>query len=384
MKILLVASQFPPASFGGVSYVSYNLFNSFIKQGHDPTVLAFGNVVDFKHNEHVVRLGSSPITFLLQSYRYTKRLDLRRYDVIFIQHSSGAGLIPWLKRLSHPNVVSIIHVSTLREMLAIRDSIDENDCTIGSPTIDEYLIKYVNSPVLLFLERYVYRSARRLIGVCEETTKLAIDDYGIHPNKIKTITNGVDIETFRYRRDISESRSIRRVGKKSLLFVGVLRKSRKGAYYLIEAFRHLRRQRNDIDLIIVGDGGHHFRIRDKINRYGLNQAVSFCGKINNAELPYYYSQADVVVVPSVYEGLPLVILESLACGTPVATTAVSGQREVINKNNGVLLGPYHPETWSQSIIGLIEQDLDRSEVRKTVTHLNWDRIAQEYLTWATA
>ena len=134
----------------------------------------------------------------------------------------------------------------------------------------------------------------------------------------------------------------------------------------------------------MGDGGHHFRIRDKINRYGLNQAVSFCGKINNAELPYYYSQADVVVVPSVYEGLPLVILESLACGTPVATTAVSGQREVINKNNGVLLGPYHPETWSQSIIGLIEQDLDRSEVRKTVTHLNWDRIAQEYLTWATA
>ena len=362
--------------------MSQNLFNSFVKLGHEPTVLAYGPPGSFADNDRVLRLGDSPVSFLLQSFRSARNLDLEKYDIIFIQHSAGAGLVSYLKRVAHPNVIAIIHVSTFREMGAIRSSVDEYGRIIGQPSMDEYAIKYISSPVLILLENYVYRSVNRLIGICRETTKLAIQDYGISPVKIKTITNGVDLETFHYRSDGEKKFKIKNKGKKTLLFVGVLRRSRKGAYHLIEAFRHLRHNRDDIDLVVAGDGGHHPSIKEKIKNYDLEHAVKFYGKVNHADLPYLYSQVDALIVPSIYEGLPLVILEALACGTPVAATNVSGHQEVINRDNGILLGPYDPKRWIHSILELIDKHLDRDSVGETVAHLNWDRIAAEYIEWA--
>ena len=90
-----------------------------------------------------------------------------------------------------------------------------------------------------------------------------------------------------------------------------------------------------------------------ISEYDLTASVNFIGKVNNEDLPFYYSQADATIVPSLYEGLPLVILESLACGTPVAATDVSCHREVVNNDNGILLGDYDPTVLKQNKIAPI-------------------------------
>lgn len=385
MKILIVASQFPPVSLGGVSYVSFNLYRSFLRLGHDVHVLAFTSKDTPIEYPGVISLGRSPLSFLIQSYKNAKNLHLEQYHVIFIQCSTGAGLMPQLKKIRHSNVNAIAHVSTYQEMKSIKAQRGVSGDIIGRPSLDEYQVKYVNSPIIIFLEHFVYRNAAKVVGICEATRKMIINHYGVDAKKTITIPNGVDLDKFTFELPRNEALNHRRnPDRKIILFVGVLRRSRKGAYHLLEFFSYIRKSRKDIDLWIVGDGGHRPAIQKLIDQYELSQAVCFCGKVANEKLPYYYSQADVTIVPSIYEGLPLVVLESLACGTPVAATSISGNVEIINEKNGVLLPIYDPRTWQNLVLGLMEKKLDRGMVRNSVKHLDWNTIAKKYIDAAAA
>ena len=382
MKILIIALQFPPVSSGGVAYVSFNLYRAFRQFGHTVNVLAYGSKKPFRDYPGVIRLGTSPVGFLYQSFQNRKSFDLLEFDTIFIQGFSSAGLIPKLKKLQHCNIVSVIHVSTYQEMKTIRSVRDDSGLILGKPTWEEYHTKYIRSPVLLVLEHYVYKNSHKMIGVSNATTQSAIIDYGIHPSTIKTIRNGVDFERFSYQQTPEHIPKVRRDGHKLLLFVGILRRIRKGVYLLLEFYRHLKKETKDIDLVIVGNGNHNTRIQKIIHRSHLNHSINVIGNIDNDDLAYIYSQADVTIVPSLYEGLPLVALESLACGTPVAATDIACHREIINEKNGVLLATGNPVSWRDEILNLLNRKIDREQVKNSITHLNWNSIAQAYLNWA--
>ncbi len=383
MKILMAASQFPPVSSGGVSYVSFNLYRSFLKLGHEVHVLAYGAKKAGKDYAHVIRMGHSPSGFLVQSFKHANRLGLEAYHVILMQSSAGAGLIPQLKKIRHPNVIAIAHVSTYAEMKAINTVRGDNGEVIGRPSLDEYRIKYIHSPVLIGLEHYTFKNSDKTVSICEATRQKIIVDYGLKPDKVHTIHNGVDLERFAYRLP-GRNHRIKRARKENriVLFVGVLRRIRKGIYHLLELFRCLNRSRKDIDLVIIGDGGHGSAVKRLAARYDLSNGVYFLGNVDNDHLRDYYSQADITIVPSIYEGLPLVILESLACGTPVAATDVSGNQEIISEANGVLLPPYDLDAWKRKVSALIDKNLNRDTVRNSIIHLNWDLVAQRYIDYA--
>lgn len=135
-------------------------------------------------------------------------------------------------------------------------------------------------------------------------------------------------------------------GKKTVLFVGRV-VPYKGLEYLVRALEHIKNEMDEeFHLLLVGEGegknitdqsGYYQSIRRLVSKDDLGGCVHFLGRVESYQLPMYYSLADVVALPSVMRGEAFgsVLLEALACGTPVVASGMSGVKEVLKGNNSI-------------------------------------------------
>ncbi|MBT8137563.1 MAG: glycosyltransferase family 4 protein [Gammaproteobacteria bacterium] len=166
------------------------------------------------------------------------------------------------------------------------------------------------------------RQAAAIITVCE-ALKLALVDLGVPADRITVLRNGVDFEIFRpVPKQQARARTL--MNGRTLLSVGHMIE-RKGHHLVIEALTRLP----DTNLVIVGDGPMHQELVTQVASARLGDRVRFAGRIAQDQLPDYYSAADALLLASSREGMANVLLESLACGTPVVATPVWGTPEVI-------------------------------------------------------
>jgi len=117
-------------------------------------------------------------------------------------------------------------------------------------------------------------------------------------------------------------------GPAEILYVGRLR-IRKGVEVLLEALAALRREHPSARLMIAGAGEQAAALHAKTAELGLDDRVRFLGRCDAAHVRRLLTAARCLVVPSIYEGMPLVVLEAMAAGTPVVASAVSGIPEVV-------------------------------------------------------
>jgi glycosyltransferase involved in cell wall biosynthesis len=124
-------------------------------------------------------------------------------------------------------------------------------------------------------------------------------------------------------------------GQRILLAVGSLI-PRKGIDLMVKALAILRGElgHGDLNLVVVGDGPHEAALRRLIASLGLDGAVRLVGSVSHEKLRVWYSAADLFCLSSAREGWPNVLLESMACGTPVVATGVWGVPEVIRSDDG--------------------------------------------------
>jgi glycosyltransferase involved in cell wall biosynthesis len=149
----------------------------------------------------------------------------------------------------------------------------------------------------------------------------------------------VDLRRFPFFRDTRAARESLGLGLTDTILLSVRRLvPRTGVLRLVEAFAELKQPGRR--LIIVGEGPQRTRIRRRIRQLGLGDCVSLLGHVPDEDLALYYQAADLSVVPSLgLEAFGLVILESMACGTPVATTAVGGARAIVGELDRRLVLP---------------------------------------------
>ena len=152
----------------------------------------------------------------------------------------------------------------------------------------------------------------------------------LHVNtKIEVILNGVNQDIF-----FPVSRTVCReilsmpLDQKALLFVGNFQ-IEKGLEYLLEALSLVKKSEPDIHLYVIGSGRLQSRIINKIKRFGLSDNVTLIGRVSHHQLPVYFSAANYLCLPSLREGCPNVVLESLSCGTPVIASKVGTNPEVV-------------------------------------------------------
>lgn len=193
---------------------------------------------------------------------------------------------------------------------------------------------------------------------------------GTSPDHISVLRNGVDLALF-HPRDRHFLRHQLNLAGHVLLSVGNL-VPLKGNHLTIEALERLP----DTHLVVVGEGPEKPRLRELAERLGLGQRVHFLGDIPQNELPLYYSGADALILASSREGWANVLLEAMACGTPVVATDVGGNREVVAAPEaGVLMSERTPEALRHAVLNLFNALPSRQDTRQYAERFGWQETS---------
>lgn len=209
------------------------------------------------------------------------------------------------------------------------------------------------------------------IGVCSALVDV-LRGWGVPPERLRVIRNGVDLARFRPESPQLARQRLGVDGAPLLLCVGNLVPI-KGHSLVLDALSLLVRSHPGAMLCFVGDGPLREPLQAQVRTLGLAERVRFVGRVPNDQLSPWYSAADVLVLPSHSEGWANVLLEAMACGTPVVATDVGGSAEVLGDAGvGLLVPDREPATLADRLQALLKQRPDRARVRAYAEGFSWD------------
>lgn len=218
--------------------------------------------------------------------------------------------------------------------------------------------------------RWAARRADASIGVCAALVDV-LRDWGLPSDRLHVMRNGVDLERFHPVPPAQARAELRIGGEPVLLSVGHLIE-RKGHHIAIGAMPAVLRRHPRAQLLVVGAGEEQARLQSQIDSLGLQQSVRLAGAVPNDRLATWYSAADALILASSREGWANVLLESMACGTPVVATRIWGTPEVVqNASVGALVAEREAGAFAQAIVGLLAQRPDRVAVRRYAEDFGW-------------
>lgn len=184
------------------------------------------------------------------------------------------------------------------------------------------------------LMNFVYNHADKIVAVSKEIEQDVKTRFHIPDNQITSITNGYDADIIKEQAKNTVRNAMSFAGRKMVVTVGRLN-SQKGQWHLIRAFAEVIKEEPDAVLIILGTGDYESYLKQLIKRNKLDRHVFLLGYSKN---PFWYdAQAEVFVLPSMYEGFPNSLAEAMICGAPcIATDFHSGAREILAPEMEVL------------------------------------------------
>ena len=288
-----------------------------------------------------------------------------RYDLIH-SHYWLSGLIG--KRLQQ--WWGIPHVMGFHTLGAVKNAIGIGE---GEPDLR------INA------EKELVRDCHRIIASTLKGKKDLIDYYDASPETISVIPCGVNLDLFR---PIGRETARCYLGLKEeriILFVGRIIPL-KGIDNLLKAMSYLERKEG-IKLVVIGGDEHCQteveRLKDLSRSLKIQESVIFLGLVKQEILPFFYSAANLCVVPSHYESFGLVVLESLACGTPVVATRVGGAESVIRHGETGYVVRNNDSCHLADKIALFlstsNGDTDVGTVRASVVNYSWSDITEAIL-----
>jgi len=216
------------------------------------------------------------------------------------------------------------------------------------------------------------------IGVCAALVDV-LRAWNIAPDRLHVMRNGVDLQRFHPVPKEEARAQLGLEGSPLLISVGYLIE-RKGHHVVIEALSRLLVNYPLARLVIVGEGEQRQRLQNLCQELGVQDRVSFTGALANDQLSRWYSAADVMVLASSREGWANVLLESMACGTPVVATRIWGTPEVVaNDSVGRLVDQRDGRAFEKAIVSLLSAYPDRMLVRAYAENFSWQSTTEAQL-----
>lgn len=232
-------------------------------------------------------------------------------------------------------------------------------------------IYFLLTPII----RKIWKNASMVIACSTGLKELAKKTNA--DQKIEVIPNGINIELF--KPDASK-----KPADKFIITLGGTRLTgRKGIKYLIEAVSELQSQYPQIRLKIIGDGDEKENLERQCQELNISSKIQFLGKINNKELPPYYQEASLFVLPSLNEGMSNAMLEALASGLPIVATDTGGARELIKDGiNGYIIKFKNSTDIAEKVEKFLKDNQlginMGNESRKIAGSMSWKNVAEKY------
>ena len=221
----------------------------------------------------------------------------------------------------------------------------------------------------------------RVVAVCELARLAEIERAGVPPEHVVTVYNGVDVDEFPVASAEVAARARRAMGiPAEAPLLGSLGRlhPQKGFSDLLAALAQVRQRIPSVQLFLAGDGESRESLEAQARSLGLCEAVTFAG--TRANVPEILAALDVLVLPSLWEGMPNAVLEAMAAGLPVVATAVGGTPEaVVDGVTGLLVPPQDPG----ALACAIERLLRDPDLRRTMGQAGRRRVEQHFDVWET-
>jgi glycosyltransferase involved in cell wall biosynthesis len=379
MKILQVYPYFYPAwSYGGVTRVVYEISKYLADRGHEVTVYA----TDALDDKSRVKPSSNP-TYIdgvrtyyfrnLSNYLSSKyhlplplgmpfriKEEVKKFDVIHLHgypHSLNVLVHHYAMKYGIPYVINT-HGAVL-------------------PFFQKYGLHKIFS---IFFGHRILKDATKVIALtkteAEQYKKICVDE-----DKIEIVPNGIDLseyDTLPKRGEFRKKYSIRD-DEKMILYLGRIHKI-KGIDLLVNAFADLVNELDDVRLVIGGhDDGFLSTLKGQIDGLKIDDRVLFTGPLYERDKLKAYVDADVYVLPSVYEIFGITLLEAWACSTPVIVTDRCGIADIVDKVGYVV--EYDKEQLRDAIFKVLSDERLRrkfgEEGKRAVMKFEWDKSARK-------
>jgi glycosyltransferase involved in cell wall biosynthesis len=278
------------------------------------------------------------------------------------QKASGADYLAFLKvaRLLKQLQTDVIHThntqpffdGTLGALLAGVKTIIHTDHARSFPDKTRYMVA----------EWLMSQFAYKVVGCSEHTSRQLIKYEKISRKKIVTIPNGIDGSRFQITIDKQQKRNELGITKSGLILgVAVRLSEQKGITYLLKAMPTILNNHPNTTLVIAGDGDLKSELEAEAITLGVADSVIFAGA--RKDIPELLKLFDIYVMPSLWEGLPMIILEAMAAGCPIVATDVGGNESAITQNvSGILIGAAKPDQLAEAVNSLLGSGELRREI----------------------
>lgn len=339
MRILTVIYEFPPIGGGG-GKAAYDICKGLAAHGHQITVLTAHMVglpfEEFKDGMRVIRISSlrrdkfgasfsTMLAYVLAGLRAGFRLiHLDRPDIIHTHFAVPSGALAWaLSTLTGIPYILTAHLG---------------DVPGGVPEKTERWFRWIKP-----FTRPIWERAEEVIAVSEHTRQLAVQQY---PVDIHVIHNGADV------RHLSPSQL--KVSKPpNLVFAGRF-VPQKNPFVIIQTLAQLK----DLDwrCDLLGDGPLWEDVKREIETMGLSERFTLHGWVTPETVLEQFSHSDILFMPSLSEGLPVVGVQALAAGLAIVASDIGGFLDLVdNERNGYLLHPHDVPAFANALRKLISK-----------------------------
>jgi len=219
--------------------------------------------------------------------------------------------------------------------------------------------------------KQIVKMANHANGILSVSKDLAkkMTYLGVKEEKIEVIYNGVNLDKFTPTQNIKTHTPY-------ILFIGNLKKE-KGVIELLQAFKIINDKYPQLRLKYIGSGSMLSQLQSISKQLCLESKVDFEGVKPHDELPCWLGNATLLALPSYNEGVPNVVLESMACGVPVVASAVGGIPEVVTKNTGCLAKEITPESIATQLELSLNSTWDKTKIRAHAMQFNWANNIQK-------
>jgi len=366
---------------GGMSVYIRELARELGSRGHQVDIYTrlngsgHHNIIDLYENVRLIHLsaGSNGYVQKLALYYYLadffralekfKNQQNLRYDLIHSHYWLSGRLGSWVQeRWNIPHIVMFHTLGVVKNIVGLAEQ--EPDLRLAT-------------------ERKLAQTCQRILAPTSMEKQNLIKFYNAADEKIGVVPCGVNLDLF-HPQDKKAARQLLGFDENTsiALYVGRFDPI-KGIDRLLKAVARLRRHQRMQLVVIGGDGpetDEFQNLQHLAHQLGVQDAVTFLGRIEQKKLPAYYSAADVLVIPSHYESFGLVGLESLACGTPVVSTRVGAMSAILqNGSAGLLVDNAESVSLANSIAAIFARqragEFSAARVRPVVCQYGWENVA---------